>query len=94
MAWLSAGVVPLKRGVSSFRDAFPFLHPDVICDFHAIGEKRSRFNGTTLAKNDPSVVGDNGEGYEFIHGEEEEDEDDDVSVASLRSCPRGIRDLG
>jgi translation initiation factor eIF-2B subunit epsilon len=29
-----------------------------------------------------SVVGDNGEGYEFIHGEEEEDEDDDVSVAS------------
>jgi NDP-sugar pyrophosphorylase family protein len=45
MAWLSAGVVPLVANdagivlghtavVSSLRDAFPFLHPDVICDFH------------------------------------------------------------
>ncbi|OQE13428.1 hypothetical protein PENFLA_c048G01361 [Penicillium flavigenum] len=39
-------------------------------------------NDGGVAKNDPQVVGDDGEGYEFIHGEEDEDEDDDVSIAS------------
>jgi translation initiation factor eIF-2B subunit epsilon len=43
---------------------------------------RTRIDGT-VGKNDPKVVGEGGEGYEFIHGEEEEgDDDDDVSVAS------------
>lgn len=36
----------------------------------------------TVGKNDPTVVGEGGEGYEFIHGEEEDDDEDDVSVAS------------
>ncbi|KAL1852646.1 translation initiation factor eIF-2B epsilon subunit, GEF [Paecilomyces lecythidis] len=31
---------------------------------------------------DPKIVGVGGEGYEFIHGEDEDDEDDDASVAS------------
>ncbi|KAJ9256832.1 hypothetical protein DTO207G8_2435 [Paecilomyces variotii] len=32
--------------------------------------------------NDPKIVGDGGEGYEFIHSDDEDDEDDDASVAS------------
>ncbi|KAJ5504144.1 Zinc finger C6HC-type [Penicillium fimorum] len=39
-------------------------------------------NDGSVGKNDPAVVGEGGEGYEFIHGEEEEDDEDDVSVAS------------
>lgn len=39
-------------------------------------------NDGSVGKNDPAVVGEGGEGYEFIHGEEDDDEDDDVSVAS------------
>lgn len=39
-------------------------------------------NDGGVGKNDPAVVGEEGEGYEFIHGEEDEDEDDDMSVAS------------
>jgi translation initiation factor eIF-2B subunit epsilon len=39
-------------------------------------------NDGGVGKNDPEVVGEGGEGYEFIHGEEEEDDEDDVSVAS------------
>jgi translation initiation factor eIF-2B subunit epsilon len=39
-------------------------------------------NDGSVGKNDPEVVGEEGEGYEFVHGEDEEDEEDDVSVAS------------
>ncbi|CAG8906430.1 unnamed protein product [Penicillium egyptiacum] len=39
-------------------------------------------NDGGVAKNDPTVVGEGGQGYEFIHGEEEDSDDDDVSIAS------------
>ncbi|KAJ5544799.1 Zinc finger C6HC-type [Penicillium sp. DV-2018c] len=39
-------------------------------------------NDGSVGKNDPKVVGEEGEGYEFVHGEDEEDDEDDVSVAS------------
>lgn len=43
---------------------------------------KSRRDGS-VARNDPKVVGQEGEGYEFVAGEDEEDEEeDDVSVAS------------
>jgi translation initiation factor eIF-2B subunit epsilon len=41
---------------------------------------RSRPDGS-VGTSDPEVVGEGGEGYEFIHGEDEEEEDD-ISVAS------------
>lgn len=42
---------------------------------------KSRRDGSA-ATSDPAVVGADGEGYEFIQGEDEEDEEDDASVAS------------
>jgi translation initiation factor eIF-2B subunit epsilon len=45
---------------------------------------KTRMDGSR-AESDPSVVGEGGEGYEFIHGEEDDSDDDDdenVSVAS------------
>lgn len=42
---------------------------------------KSRRDGSA-ATSDPAVVGADGEGYEFIQGEDDEEEEDDASVAS------------
>ncbi|KAJ5679713.1 translation initiation factor eIF-2B subunit epsilon [Penicillium macrosclerotiorum] len=42
---------------------------------------RSRPDGS-VGTSDPEVVGEGGEGYEFIPGEDEDEDEDDVSVAS------------
>lgn len=39
---------------------------------------------------DPEIVGEGGEGYEFVHGEDEDEEEDDVSVASSGLGMRNI----
>ncbi|KAJ5297778.1 hypothetical protein PENANT_c012G01579 [Penicillium antarcticum] len=45
---------------------------------------KTRMDGSR-AKSDPSVVGEEGEGYEFIHGEEDDSDDDDEDDESIAS---------
>ena len=42
---------------------------------------KSRRDGSA-ATSDPEIVGDTGEGYEFIQGEDEDEDEDDISIAS------------
>jgi translation initiation factor eIF-2B subunit epsilon len=57
---------------------------------------RSQREDGSPATNDARVVGEDGEGCEFVHGDEDEDGDDAVSVASsgLGMSPSNLPSVG